>query len=173
MLPKYFNSSFHLQQSLGRPYPPGMKQSTFIRIIQGGNTIETFRDEQAEKDKNKHKISDSCLSLCILGIVLAIGLSGCLGPSKDALKQQFDATIGQDKDRLITELGLPRSECTPLKFGEACEWVQVGGPPFLEGPLEGTFPGDSLTYFLDSRRIVCQWRFLGRNSGTQHSASQC
>jgi len=90
--------------------------------------------------------------------------------------KQFDARIGQNKDRLITELGLPLRDCTSLQFGEACEWVQTGrhgGRLFLEGPLEGTFPGDRLTYFIDSKGIVCQWRFEGAHNGIQQSTSQC
>ena len=102
--------------------------------------------------------------------------------------KQFDARVGQDKDRLIMELGLPMRDCTPLQFGEACEWVQRGvrgggvgrrglgggvGRLPLEGPLEGTYPGDRLTYFLDSSGVICQWRFEGAQHGTQHSASQC
>ncbi len=87
--------------------------------------------------------------------------------------KQFNAKIGQHKDQLITEMGLPARECTALNFGEACQWEQINGPPFLEGPLAETFPGDSLTYFLNSKQIVCQWRFQGRHNGIQHSASQC
>lgn len=124
-----------------------------------------------------HRMLVPCFStqakLCVLGIALAIGLSGCLGPNKIVLTQQFDMPIGHHKDRLISELGLPTNYCTPLQSGEACEWVQTGGPPYLEGPLEGTFPGDTLTYFLDSKRIVCQWRFMGAYSGTQHSVHRC
>lgn len=107
-------------------------------------------------------------------IALVIGLLGCLGPSKAEIKKQFDAPIGHHKDRLITELGLPSRECTKLHLGEACEWEQVGGPPYLEGPLKDTFPGDKLTYFINSGGIICQWRFLGRFfDEIQHSTSRC
>ena len=154
-----------------------MKYSMLIQIIHGRKAIGYFLAEQAGKLLTNQRIPVPPFSahakLCALGIVLAIGLYGCLGPSKAALMKQFDATIGDHKDRLITELGLPSRDCTPLQLGEACEWRQRGGPPFLEGPLEGTFPGDTLTYFLDSRGVVCQWRFHGEHSGTQHSASRC
>ena len=150
-----------------------MKQS-MLKIIQGRNAIGFFLDEQARRYANNHSIRVPRLPLCVLGVALAIGLHGCVGPGKVALMKQFDARIGQNKDRLITELGLPLRDCTPLQFGEACEWTQRGRLPYLEGALEGTFPGDRLTYFLDSRGIVCQWRFEGKaHSGTQHSASQC
>lgn len=122
---------------------------------------------------NNHRISVTRFSLWVIGIALAIGVSGCIGPSKVEFMKQFDARIGQNKDQIITELGLPIRECTPLEFGEACEWEQIDGPPFLEGPLAETFPGDALTYFLNSKRIVCQWRFQGRHNGTQQSKSQC
>lgn len=126
---------------------------------------------------NNHRIPVPPFSaqakLCVLGIALAIGLYGCLNPSKVALMKQFDATIGGQKDQIIRELGLPSRDCTPLELGEACEWTQRGGPPFLEGPLAETFPGDTLTFFLDSNQIVCQWRFQGVHSGAQHSASRC
>ena len=131
-------------------------------------------DEQAGRYANNQSIRVSRFPLWVLGIALAFGLHGCFGPGKAALMKQFDARIGQNKNRLITELGLPLKDCTPLQLGEACEWTQRGRLPYLEGPLEGTFPGDSLTYFLDSKQIVCQWRFQGKaHSGTQHSASQC
>jgi len=131
-------------------------------------------DEQAERYANNQSIRVPRFPLWVLGIALAFGLHGCFGPGKVALMKQFDARIGQNKNRLITELGLPLKDCTPLQFGEACEWIQRGRLPYLEGPLKGTFPGDSLTYFLDSKQIVCQWRFQGKaHSGTQHSASQC
>ena len=144
-----------------------------IKIIQGRNARGFFLDGQAGRYANNQSIRVPRFPLCVLGVALAIGLYGCLGPSKVALMKQFDATIGDHKDRLITELGLPSRDCTPLQLGEACEWRQRGGPPFLEGPLEGTFPGDTLTYFLDSRGVVWQWRFHGEHSGTQHSASRC
>jgi hypothetical protein len=161
-----------------------MKQSMLIQILQGRNAIGFFLDGQARKYANNHSIRVPRLLLCVLGVALAIGLHGCLGPSKVALMKQFDARIGQNKDRLIMELGLPRRDCTPLQFGEACEWVQIGvrgrrglgggvGRLPLEGPLEGTYPGDRLTYFLDSSGVICQWRFEGAQHGTQHSASQC
>jgi hypothetical protein len=156
-----------------------MKQSMLIQIIQGRNAIGFFLDEQARRYANNHSIRVPRLPLCVLGVALAIGLTGC-GPSKVALTKQFDARIGQNKDRLIMEIGLPLRDCTPLQLGEACEWQQTGGRGrggrgrlYLEGPMEGTFPGDRLTYFLDSRGIVCQWRFEGTHNGTQHSASQC
>ena len=132
-----------------------------------------MRRRQADRFKNNHRASAHYIAMWIFGIALVIGMQGCLGPSKSTLMQQFDARIGQHKDRLITELGLPARECTPLQFGEACQWNQIGRPPFLEGPLEGTFPGDSLTYFISSDGVVCQWRFLGAHNGTQHSTSQC
>ena len=144
-----------------------------LKIIQGRNAIGSFLDEQAGRQAHNHSIQVSRISLWVLGVALAIGLSGCFGPGKIALKTQFDAKIGKNKDQLIKELGLPIQDCTPLQSGEACQWQQIGAPPFLEGPLEGTFPGDNLTYFLDSKGIVCQWRFHGARDGTQHSASQC
>jgi hypothetical protein len=170
--PIIFKDKHSLAIKLRRALSCVMKQSMLIQIIQGRNPIGFFLDEQARRYANNHSRWVARLPLCVLGVALAIGLPGC-GPSKVALMKQFDARIGQNKDRLITELGLPTRDCTPLQFGEACEWEQIGSPPFLEGPLEGTFPGDSLTYFLDSKRIVCQWRFQGAHNGTQHSASQC
>jgi len=156
-----------------------MKQSMLIQIIQGRNAIGFFLDGQAGRYANNHSRWVARLPLCVLGVALAIGFPGC-GPSKVALMNQFDARIGQNKDRLITELGLPLRDCTPLQFGEACEWTQTGGRlvgrvgrVYLEGPMEGTFPGDRLTYFFDSRGIVCQWRFEGAQNGIQQSASQC
>ena len=150
-----------------------MKQSILSQFTQGINTMRFFLDEQTRRNANYNKLLLSRILLCILGIAFTIGLHGCLGPSKIALQKQFDARIGHHKDRVIAELGLPARDCTPLKFGEACQWEQLPGPPFLEGPLEGTFPGDSLTYFLNSKRIICQWRFQGAQNGTQHSESQC
>jgi hypothetical protein len=149
-----------------------------IQIIQGRNPMGFFLDEQARRYANNHSIWVARLPLCVLGVALAIGLIGCFGPSKVALMKQFDARIGQNKDRLIMELGLPLRDCTPLQLGEACEWQQtrgrgVGGRLYLEGPMEGTFPGDRLTYFLDSRGVACQWRFEGAQNGIQQSASQC
>jgi hypothetical protein len=150
-----------------------MTQSILTHMTQLRNTLEFFLGEQTERSMNTQRIRLPRIPLYLLGIALAIALTGCVGPSKVALIQQFDARIGQHKDLLILELGLPTRNCTPLKFGEACEWTQIGGPPFLEGPLKETFPGDALTYFLNSKRIVCQWRFQGRRNGTQQSKSQC
>ena len=151
-----------------------MKPTLLVRLTQGRNAIRIFLNKQAARNTSNNRIAIHRFSLAILGVTLVIGLYGCIGPSKVAFMKQFDAKIGQHKDKLITEMGLPaRGGCTPLDFGEACQWEQINGPPFLEGPLEGTFPGDSLTYFLDSKRMVCQWRFQGRHNGTQHSASQC
>ena len=165
-----------------------MMQSMLIKIIQGRNARGFFLDEQAGGYANNQSIRVPRFPLCVLGVALAMGLYGCLGPSKVALIKQFDSRVGQHKDRLIMELGLPMRDCTPLQFGEACEWVQRGvrgggvgrrglgggvGRLPLEGPLEGTYPGDRLTYFLDSSGVICQWRFEGAQHGTQHSASQC
>lgn len=148
-----------------------------IQIKHGRNAIGFFLAEQAGMFVNNHRIPVPHFSaqakLGVLGIALAIGLYGCLGPSKVALIKQFDATIGSQKDQIIRELGLPSRECMPLEPGEACEWRQRGGPPFLEGPLEETFPGDTLTLFLDSRGKVCQWRFQGEHTGAQHSVGRC
>lgn len=153
-----------------------MQYSMFIQIIPRRNDIKFFLAEHAGRFVKQSRRPVTSFSaqakLFLLGIGLAIGLYGC-GPSKGALMKQFDAAIGGHKDRLITELGLPSRDCTPLQHGEACEWRQKGRPPFHEGPLEGTFPGDTLTYFFDSKQIVCQWRFQGNHSGAQHSASRC
>ena len=126
---------------------------------------------------DKHRASvplcSDLVKLYLLGLAFALVLSGCFGPSKETLAIQFNATIGSHKDRLIKELGIPPSDCTPLQQGEACEWIQKARPPFFEGPLEGTFPGDTLTYFLDSKGVICQWRFQGAYYDLQHSESQC
>ncbi len=150
-----------------------MKPTLLVRLTQGRNAIKFFLNKQAESNTSNNRIARPRFSLAILGVTLVIGLYGCIGPSKLAFMKQFDAKIGQHKDQLITEMGLPARQCTALNFGEACQWEQINGPPFLAGPLEGTFPGDSLTYFLDTNQIVCQWRFQGRHDGTQQSANQC
>ena len=183
-VPPIFKVKHSLAIKLRKAVSCVLKHSMLIKIIQGRNAIGFFLAEQAGRFVNNHRIPVPRFSaqakLCVLGIALAIGLPGCFGPSKVELMKQFDARIGQNKDRLITELGLPMRDCTSLQFGEACEWVQTGGRGgrrggrlFLEGPLEGTFPGDRLTYFIDSKGIVCQWRFEGADNGIQQSTSQC
>lgn len=147
-----------------------------LQFIHGRNARGFFLGDPERYAKNRSipvPLLSAQAKLYFLVIGLAMGLQGCLGLSTVELTRQFDTPIGHDKDHLITELGLPTRDCTPLKSGEACEWQQIGPPHYLRGPLDGTFPGDTLTYFLDSRRIVCQWRFLGAGSGTQHSASRC
>ncbi len=141
--------------------------------VQRKNATGLFFDIRSGRFQNNPMLRLPRFSIIGLGVALAIGLHGCVGLNKNSLMKQFDARIGQNKDRLITELGLPTRDCTPVQFGEACQWSQIGGPPFLEGPLEGTFPGDSLTYFLNSEGIVCQWRFLGAHNGTMHSTRKC
>jgi hypothetical protein len=189
VLPKIFQGKHSLAIKPRKAVSCVMKHSMLIKIIQGRNTIGFFLAEQAGRFVTNHRIPVprffTQVKLCVLGIALAIGLPGCFGPSKVELMKQFDARIGQHKDRLIMELGLPLRDCTSLQFGEACEWVQTGGRGvrgvrgvrggrlYLEGPLEGTYPGDRLTYFIDSKGIVCQWRFDGAHHGAQHSASQC
>ena len=177
VLPILFRVKHGLAITLRRAVSCVMKLSMLIQIRQSKNPIGFFLAEQAGIFANNHRILgpvfSSQVKLCVLGLALTIGLAGCLGPSKAALMKQFDATIGNHKDQLITELGLPTRDCTPLQLGEACEWRQKGSPPFFEGPLEGTFRGDTITVFLDSRGIVCQWRFQGKYAGTQHSASRC
>jgi hypothetical protein len=172
--PILFKGKHSLAKKLRKSLSYVMMQSMLlIKIIQGRNVRGFFLDEQAGGYANNQSIRVPRFPLCVLGVALAIGLYGCLGPSKVALMKQFDARVGQDKDRLIMELGLPMRDCTPLQFGEACEWTQKRRLPHLEGPLEGTYPGDKLTYFLDSSGVICQWRFEGAQHGTQHSASQC
>jgi hypothetical protein len=179
--PIIFKGKHSLAKKLRKSLSYVMMQSMLlIKIIQGRNVRGFFLDEQAGGYANNQSIRVPRFPLCVLGVALAIGLFGCLGPSKVALMKQFDARIGQNKDRLIMELGLPLRDCTPLQLGEACEWQQTrgrgrggGGRLYLEGPMEGTFPGDRLTYFLDSRGIVCQWRFEGAQNGIQQSANQC
>ncbi len=153
--------------------PCVMKPTLRVTLTQRNNAIKIFLGQLTDRNTSNNPKKGPPFSLAVLGISLFMGLSGCIGPSKVAFMKQFDAKIGQHKDRLITEMGLPARDCTALNFGEACQWEQINGPPFLDGPLEGTFPGDSLTYFLDSKQIVCQWRFQGRHNGTQHSANQC
>jgi hypothetical protein len=180
--PIIFKGKHSLAKKLRKSLSYVMMQSMLIKIIQGRNARGFFLDGQAGRYANNQSIRVPRFPLCVLGVALAMGLYGCLGPSKVALMKQFDARIGQNKDRLIVELGLPMRDCTPLQFGEACEWVQIGvrgggrgrvGRLPLEGPLEGTYPGDRLTYFLDSSGVICQWRFQGAHNGTQHSTSQC
>ena len=102
-------------------------------------------------------------------------LTGCAELELNKFKNRFDSMIGQPKDNLVLDMGVPE-ECISFRSGEACQWIQRGGTD--SGPISGEEGlgmiqnTEAINFFFDERQLACEWRYDGFY-GVQRSRDRC
>ena len=108
-------------------------------------------------------------------IILCLAAWGCAEVGLNRFKHRFDSMIGQHKDSLVRDMGVPH-ECIPLRSGEACQWIQRGGTD--TGPISGAEGigmiknDEALNLYFDKKQVACEWRYDGFY-GVQRSRDKC
>lgn len=108
-------------------------------------------------------------------VILSLVFWSCAGVGVNKFKNRFDSMVGQHKDDLVQDMGVPE-ECIPFRSGEACQWIQRGGTD--SGPISGEEGigmiknTETINLFFTGKQVACEWRYDGFY-GVQRSQDRC